>query len=55
MAKRTAGMFFGETALTFKDSIRTATVIADKDCHIAIISKATYKNVLDSLAKAAYD
>ena len=46
IARKTAGMYFGETAMKSKDCIRTATIISSGLCHVAIIKKDTFDEVL---------
>ena len=52
IARKTAGMYFGETAMKSKDCIRTATIISSGLCHVAIIKKDTFDEVLKQSIKA---
>lgn len=52
IARKKAGMYFGETALQAKDCIRTATIIASGLCHVAIITREVFQEVLETSSKA---
>jgi CRP-like cAMP-binding protein len=43
-----AGESFGELALLYEDSKRSATVIALSDCELAYMDKGEYKRVVGS-------
>ena len=50
---KTEGMYFGEQALISKDKKRTATIIANQDCHVAVISKTIFDQILSVSVKKA--
>ena len=43
--KRTAGQYFGELALIY-EAPRSATVVADTDWHLAVLTKEDYDEIL---------
>ena len=53
IARKKAGMYFGETALISKDCIRTATIISSGLCHVAIIKKDIFDEVLKQSMKVS--